>query len=174
MNYLTGYLLATRVAGNPAGSQNITIQCSRGGTISISGRTDYDAGSGAILLDLTYVFDLARASVIATNLAVSFHPLAGTIRQSGSIVADAGKAFENTDSFSPAMRYADTVWRAERGADQFVGGGAYRSSTRTSESRSGASYISVRGVLDGHPFSWRYEASGSSGGTNTPGVEVIL
>jgi len=174
INYLTGHLLTTFVADRQAGSQNITIQCSRGGTISITGRTDYEAGSGALLLDLAYVFDLARVSVVATNLAVSFHPLHGTIRQSGSISPGSGRAFEDTDSFSRAMRYADTIWRSGRGADEFAGGGADRSLTSTSETRSGATYISVRGVLDGHPFSWRYEASGSTGGTNAPDVEVIL
>jgi len=174
VNYLTSHLLTTCVAKRQPGAQNITIQCSRGGSINITGRTDYDAGSGALALDLTYVFDLARAAVVSTNLAVSFHPLAGTIRQYGSVGTDDNNYFEDRDSFSRALRYADTIWRADRGADLFTGGGAYRSSERTSTGPSGAAYLSIRGVLDGHPFSWSYTVSGSSGGTNGTGIQVIL
>ena len=175
INYLTGYLLRGYVANRQAGSHNITISCSRGGTINISGRTDYDTGTSSLSLDLTYEFNEARASVVATNLAVSFHPLAGTIRQTGTIRVGAGKYYEDSDAVSGGLAYFDTIRRAGIGVDTFAERGFYRIATRTSTDRSGAVFLNIRGVLDGHPFSWTYGVSGSSGGTNNnPDVVVIL
>ena len=172
--YLTGYLFNGCIANRPVGDQDVTVPCSRGGSVHMTGRTDYDSGTGILSMDLTYEFDRAHASVAATNLVVVFRPLIGSIRQTGALRAGGGQFFEDQVARSTILAYNVTVFRAARETTEFADKGPYEVAFSISTNRLGELRRTVDGELDGCPFSWSYRVSGSGGGTNTSGVIVNL
>jgi len=160
ISYLTGYLFNGYIASRPAGNQDVTVHCSNGGSIRIAGWTGYDKHSALLSMDLTYEFVGAHASVIATNLDVTFHPLNGAIRQSGTMRVG-GEFMENSSATSTGMVYDVTIVRPDTGAEYLTNSGPYELTNWTATNGADRIYHNMDGELDGIPFSWSYCASAS-------------
>ena len=164
--YLTGYLFNGYIATRPAGAHDVTVQCSRGGSIRIAGRTDYDKQAALLSMDLTYAFTDAHASVVATNLAVTFHPLSGAIHQTG-LIRIAGEFLQNTLASSTGLVYDVTIARSDRNDENLTGDGPYAVRDWTVTNGLNRVYHNMSGQLNGEWFSWSYCASSEClGGTN--------
>jgi hypothetical protein len=160
--YLTGYLFNGFIATRQAGPQDVTVRCSRGGSIRIAGRTEYDSQTALLSMDLTYEFAAANVSVVATNLAVTFHPLAGAIRQTGT-VRIGGEFYENTVAVSTGLVYDVTIDRPDRDAGDLADEGPYAVTIWTTTNRVNEVYRNMSGELNAVGFSWGYCVSLSCG-----------
>lgn len=172
--YLTGYLFNGYIATRPAGTHDVTVQCSNGGSIRIEGRTDYNSQSAVLAMDLTYEFSNAHASVVATNLAVSFHPLTGAIRQTGA-VRIGGDSYEDTVANSTGLVYDVTIDQPDRGSEALSNNAPYGVHIWTATNELDRVYRNIAGELDSVEFAWSYCISPSCGGTtNTYDIHVKL
>lgn len=166
ISYLTGYLFNGYIATRPAGIHDVTVQCSRGGSIRIEGRTDYDTSTALLSMDLTYDFSQAHAAVVATNLVIRLHPLSGTIHQTG-FVRIGGEFLENTVAGSTNLIYDVTITRPGRNDGNLVDNGPYEANSWTVTNGLNRVYHNMSGQLDNEWFSWSYCASHDCyGGTN--------
>jgi len=174
ISYLTGTLLGERIGNREAGPQDVRVACSRGGTIRMTGQTAYDAGTAVLDLDITYTFSNAHASVVASNLVVTFQPLTGTIRQTGAMRLGPGTAYEDHAAVSTGLVFDVTIERVPGGLSGLTGEGPCECETRTWTNSVGGLYRRLSGELDGAAFSWDYVISATNAWTNVTGVVVIL
>ena len=172
--YLTGFLLNEHVASQPAGRQDATIQCSQGGSIRMTGNTSYDDATAILTMDVTYAFADAHAAVAASNLVVTFRPLTGTIRQTGSMRLGSGLPYEDQTAVSTGLVYEVTIERGTANAATLAGAGPYELATRTWTNGVGDTYRRLSGELDGVAFSWDYATSSTNASTNAATITVIL
>jgi hypothetical protein len=170
--YLTGHLLNTHVASRPAGRHDITLDCTNGGTVRIVGTTVYDNATALLHLDLTYDFSDAHAAVVATNIAVTFHPVTGAIRQTGALRLGSGDLYENHTAASTRLAFDVTVERVGRDAAALTGDGPYDVSVWSATNARSQYYRGMDGHIDGHHFAWSYPLTGTNGWTDTPGIHV--
>jgi hypothetical protein len=73
------------LAGRPTGYQNITVNCSGGGTVRITGTTSYSSGNGITTVNLTYAMTNCQSTQISGDgsltVALTFN---GTVTENGS------------------------------------------------------------------------------------------
>jgi hypothetical protein len=174
VSYLTGTLLNDYIATQQAGIQDVTIPCSRGGTIRMTGNTAYDDATSLLTMDITYGFEGAHAAVAASNLVVTFHPLSGTIRQTGVMRLGGGVPREDHTAVSTGLLFDVSLEREPAPDSTVAGDGAYEMVIRTRTNGVGAVYRRLRGELDGAAFTWDYDVSVTNEVTNVTSITVIL
>jgi len=91
------------LAGHPVGTQNLTANCPLGGTVQITGTTQFSNNTGITTVNLTHAMTNCRVTKTSASGTTVTLTLTGSVEQTGGFNASTGFQSVNYQSQTLAM-----------------------------------------------------------------------